>query len=99
MKVKTLLQSGFLLLLVASPAAFAKEVIHTFKAHGKKYEIYVGYADAVYVTYAGSTDTKYKKGRGSKRGGCDWISRPSGACASYSEMISKIKYKVRNHDY
>ena len=80
--------------------AFAKkEVIHTFKAHGKKYEIYVGYADAVYVTYAGSTDTKYEKGKGSKRGGCDWISWPLGACVSYSEMISKIKYKVRNHDY
>ena len=97
MKAKTLLQSGFLLLLVASPMAFAKEAIHTFKAHGKKYEIYVGYADAVYVTYAGSTDTKYEKGRGSKRGGCDW--KYYGRCVSYSEMISKIKYKVRNHDY
>lgn len=97
MKVKRLLQSGLLLLLAVSPAAFAKEVIHTFKAHGKKYEIYVGYADAVYVTYAGSTDTKYEKGKGSKRGGCDWIYH--GRCVSYSEMISKIKYKVRNHDY
>ena len=59
MQVKTLLQSGLLLLLAISPAAFAKkELIHTFKAHGKNYEIYVGYADAVYVTYAGSTDTK-----------------------------------------
>ena len=97
MKVKTLLQSGLLLLLAVSPAAFAKEVIHTFKAHGKKYEIYVGYADGVYVTYAGSTDTKHEKGKGSKRGGCDWIYY--GRCVSYSEMISKIKSKVRNHDY
>ena len=97
MKVKMLLQSGLLLLLAASPVAFAKGVVHTFKAHGKKYEIYVGYADAIYVTYAGSTDTKYEKGKGSKRGGCDWIYY--GRCVSYSEMISKIKYKVRNHDY
>lgn len=97
MKVKMLLQSGLLLLLAASPVAFAKEVIHAFKAHGKKYEIYVGYADAVYVTYAGTTDTKYEKGKGSKRGGCDW--KYYGRCVSYSEMISKIKYKVRNHDY
>ena len=97
MKVKMLLQSALLLLLAASPVAFAKEVIHTFKAHGKNYEIYVGYADAVYVTYAGSTDTKYEKGKGSKRGGCDWIYY--GHCVSYSEMISKIRYKVRNKGY
>ena len=37
MKVKMLLQSGLLLLLAASPVAFAKEVIHTFKAITRRY--------------------------------------------------------------
>ena len=62
MQAKTLFQAGLLILLALSPAAFARDVIHTFKANDKKYEIYVGYGDSVYVTYGGSNDKKYEKG-------------------------------------
>ena len=95
MQAKTLFQAGLLILLALSPAAFARDVIHTFKANDKKYEIYVGYGDSVYVTYGGSTDTKYEKGPAGR--GCDW--KYYGRCVSYSEMISKIQSRVRNHDY
>lgn len=85
----------FISLLLLSPFAFGKDVIHTFYANDNKYEVYVGYADGVYVNYAGSSNTKYVKGSG--YAGCNW--KYYGSCVSFSKMISDIEYKVSNHKY
>lgn len=82
------------LLVVATPA-LARESLDNFSANGKSYEIYVGYGDSVYVTYAGNTDTGFVKGGG--YGGCNW--KKSGRCVSDSEMLSEIRSKVAGKRY
>ena len=95
MKVKTIVSTLLLAVVTASPLAFAKDVIHTFHANDKKYEVYVGYGDSIYVNYGGSTDTKYVKGSG--YGGCNW--KYYGSCVSKPSMISDIEYKVSANKY
>ena len=91
--MKKVLVGGLFLILLSS-AGFAKDVLEKFSANGKTYEIYVGHGNSVYVTYAGSTDTKYEKGG---RSDCQW--KRYGSCKSYSSMISDIKYSVANNKY
>ena len=83
------------ILLVFPIIAFANDVIHSFRAHDKTYEVSVGYGKSVYVNYGGSTDTDYIKGSG--YAGCNW--KYYGGCVSYSKMISDIEYKVRANKY
>lgn len=91
--MKKVLVGGLFLLLLSS-AGFAKDVLEKFSANGKTYEIYVGYSNGVYVTYANNADTGYVKGSSSD---CQW--KRYGSCKSYSSMVSDIKYKVANHKY
>lgn len=93
---QTMLMSALVVgLLAASTAAMAREVVDSFQANGKSYEVYVGYGDSVYVTYAGNTDTGYVKGGGT--GGCHW--KKSGSCKSRGEMLSEIQGKVAGNRY
>lgn len=101
MKENTIAKATLIAILIASPLALAKDVIHTFHANDNKYEVYVGYKDYVYVKSIGvlfngaSSNTNYVKGSG--YAGCNW--KYYGRCVSYYKMISDIKYKVRYHKY
>ncbi len=85
---------GLGILSMLTTASFAKEVIAKIQSNGYTYEVCIGYGNGVYITYAGSTDTKYVKGDGS---GCEF--KKYGKCTSKADMLAEIRYKLANKEY
>ena len=84
----------FICLTFATPL-FAREVLDTFRANGKTYEIFEDNG-SVFLSYGdshgGMADTHFTKG-----GSC-WTGK-DGSCNSTSEMVSKIKSKFARGGY
>lgn len=72
------------------------QTIHTFSYDGgKRAEVYIGYADGIYVrTPVTNYDTKFVKG---SRSDCEY--KKHGSCKSKSQMLSEIESKVRSGEY